>query len=243
MNNTLLVVDGLDGSGKSTQTQLLAQRIQDTGRKVKLISFPDYKEPSSALVKMYLAGELSDSPEGVNAYAASTFYAVDRYASYKKFWESDYRAGTVILASRYVTSNMMHQMSKLPPEQWDDYLRWLEDYEYNKLELPRPDLVLFLSLPLALSQKLLSKRYDGDAAKKDIHEADLAYLEQCSRAAAYAGAKLGWQFVEVSDGEHLYPIEQIRDNSRLSLKKALERFVRGLRWLMNSGGRGNIKRP
>ncbi|MFR6496324.1 MAG: hypothetical protein ACLUOF_08005 [Ruminococcus sp.] len=113
-------------------------------------------------------------------------------------------------------------MSKLPPEQWDDYLRWLEDYEYNKLELPRPDLVLFLSLPLALSQKLLSKRYDGDAAKKDIHEADLAYLEQCSRAAAYAGAKLGWQFVEVSDGEHLYPIEQIRDNLYQRIQEALE---------------------
>ena len=113
-------------------------------------------------------------------------------------------------------------MSKLPPEQWDDYLRWLEDYEYNKLELPRPDLVLFLSLPLALSQKLLSKRYDGDAAKKDIHEADLAYLEQCSRAAAYAGAKLGCQFVEVSDGEHLYPIEQIRDNLYQRIQEALE---------------------
>ena len=218
----LIVLDGLDGCGKSTQFQELQQLLRSEGKPVKAISFPMYDKPSAALVKMYLQGDFSSTPGGVNAYAASTFYATDRYANYKLDWEQNYRSGEWVLASRYTTSNAIHQMSKLPPEQWDDYLRWLEDYEYNKLELPRPDLVLFLSLPLALSQKLLSKRYDGDAAKKDIHEADLAYLEQCSRAAAYAGAKLGWQFVEVSDGEHLYPIEQIRDNLYQRIQEALE---------------------
>ena len=206
----IIVLDGLDGCGKSTQFEALGKLLTEQGKTVKSISFPMYDKPSAALVKMYLHGDFSDTPGGVNAYAASSFYAVDRYANYKLDWEKNYAAGEII------------QMSKLSPEQWDDYLRWLEDYEYNKLELPRPDLVLFLSLPLALSQKLLSKRYDGDAAKKDIHEADLAYLEQCSRAAAYAGAKLGWQFVEVSDGEHLYPIEQIRDNLYQRIQEALE---------------------
>ncbi|MFQ9094515.1 MAG: phosphatidylglycerol lysyltransferase domain-containing protein [Ruminococcus sp.] len=161
----IIVLDGLDGCGKSTQFEALGKLLTEQGKTVKSISFPMYDKPSAALVKMYLHGDFSDTPGGVNAYAASSFYAVDRYANYKLDWEKNYAAGEIILASRYTTSNAIHQMSKLPPEQWDDYLRWLEDYEYNKLELPRPDLVLFLSLPLALSQKLLSKRYDGDAAK------------------------------------------------------------------------------
>lgn len=162
----IIVLDGLDGCGKSTQFEALGKLLTEQGKTVKSISFPMYDKPSAALVKMYLHGDFSDTPGGVNAYAASSFYAVDRYANYKLDWEKNYAAGEIILASRYTTSNAIHQMSKLPPEQWDDYLRWLEDYEYNKLELPRPDLVLFLSLPLALSQKLLSKRYDGDAAKR-----------------------------------------------------------------------------
>ena len=217
----LIVLDGLDGCGKSTQFQELQQLLRSEGKPVKAISFPMYDKPSAALVKMYLRGDFSDTPDGVNAYAASSFYAVDRYANYKLDWEKNYAAGEIILASRYTTSNAIHQMSKLPPEQWDSYLAWLEDYEYDKLGLPRPDLVLFLSLPLELSQQLLAKRYHGDASKKDIHEADLSYLEQCSRAAAYAGAKLGWQFVEVSDGAHLYPIEQIRDDLARRIQEAL----------------------
>lgn len=217
----IIVLDGLDGCGKSTQFEALTRLLTEQGRTVKPISFPMYDKPSAALVKMYLRGDFSDTPDGVNAYAASSFYAVDRYANYKLDWEKNYAAGEIILASRYTTSNAIHQMSKLPQTQWDGYLRWLEDYEYSKLGLPKPDLVLFLSLPLDLSQKLLSKRYGGDAARKDIHEADLSYLEQCSRAAAYAGAKLGWQFVEVSDGAHLYPIEQIRDDLARRIQEAL----------------------
>ena len=217
----IIVLDGLDGCGKSTQFEALTRLLTEQGRTVKPISFPMYDKPSAALVKMYLRGDFSDTPGGVNAYAASSFYAVDRYASYKLDWDKNYAAGEIILASRYTTSNAIHQMSKLPQTQWDGYLRWLEDYEYSKLGLPKPDLVLFLSLPLDLSQKLLSKRYGGDAARKDIHEADLSYLEQCSRAAAYAGAKLGWQFVEVSDGAHLYPIEQIRDDLARRIQEAL----------------------
>lgn len=221
MNNTLLVVDGLDGSGKSTQTQLLAQRIQDTGRKVKLISFPDYKEPSSALVKMYLAGELSENPEGVNAYAASTFYAVDRYASYKKFWESDYRAGTVILASRYVTSNMMHQMSKLPEDQWPEFLRWLRDFEYNRLGLPQPNKVLYLDMPRPVADKLILSRYQGDASKKDLHERNRAYMTRCEEAARFAARSDGWQVIECSDGTQPLPLTTIGER----LWAAVEEFL------------------
>ena len=170
---------------------------------------------------MYLQGDFSSTPGGVNAYAASSFYAADRYANYKLDWEQNYRSGEWVLASRYTTSNAIHQMSKLPPEQWDSYLAWLEDYEYDKLGLPRPDLVLFLSLPLELSQQLLAKRYHGDASKKDIHEADLAYLVQCTKAAAYAGEKLGWHCIPCSDGSRLYPIPQIRDSLRQTIREVL----------------------
>ncbi len=216
----LIVLDGLDGCGKSTQFEQVGNALIAAGKSVKSISFPMYDKPSATLVKMYLGGEFSDTPGGVNAYAASSFYAVDRYANFKLDWEKNYVGGDWILASRYTTSNAIHQMSKLPEEQWDSYLDWLASYEYDKLGLPKPDLVLFLSLPLQLSQELLSKRYAGDDSKKDIHESDLAYLKQCSKAAAYAGKALGWHMIEVSDGKTLYPIETIRDRLIQEIQEA-----------------------
>ncbi len=201
MVSKLIVLDGIDGCGKSTQFALLTQKIQEMQVPMKAVSFPEYDKPSAALVKMYLGGDFSAVPGGVNAYAASSFYAVDRFASYKLYWEEAYQRGDVILASRYTTSNAIHQMGKLPHEQWDEYLAWLAEYEYEKLGLPRPDRVILLSLPLEISQKLLMQRYDGDAEKKDIHESDLTYLQQCRISAQYAAEKLGWTVVDCSDGE------------------------------------------
>ncbi len=197
----LIVIDGLDGSGKSTQLELCAEHFKNIGKSCKTISFPDYSNPSSALVKMYLAGELSDNAQNVNAYAASSFYAVDRYASYKQFWESDYQNGAFILAGRYVSSNAIHQMVKLDASKWDSYLDWLEDYEYEKLSLPRPDCVIFLDMPIKASQKLLSQRYCGDENKKDIHEADVDYLKKCRQSALYAAKKYSWHIVSCANSE------------------------------------------
>ena len=205
----LIVLDGLDGSGKSTQSQLVADVLRKRGETVRLISFPDYSEPSSALVKMYLSGELSRDPEGVNAYAAGSFYAVDRYASYKKFWERDYLDGGLILATRYTTSNAIHQMGKLPREQWDDYLCWLEDFEYGKLGLPRPDRVIFLDMDRAVADRLILSRYGGDESKKDIHEKNRAYLAACQETARYSAEKLGWSVVPCDDGQAPLPMEEI----------------------------------
>ncbi len=200
----LMVIDGLDGCGKSTQLELLDKALSQRGESYRQISFPDYEQPSSALVKMYLGGDMGGSPDAVNAYAASSFYAVDRYASYKCFWQTDYEADIPIVAARYTTSNAIHQMTKCPESEWDKYLAWLEDYEYRLLGLPKPDKVLFLDMPLEVSQKLLEKRYDGDADKKDIHERDTSYLEKCRRAALYAAEKLGWIVVACSrDGQPL----------------------------------------
>ncbi len=204
MSGRLIVIEGLDGSGKSTQFELLYKRLSVGGRAIKKISFPDYGQPSSALVKMYLNGEFSSDPEAVNAYAASSFYAVDRYASYMRFWKSEYENGTDILAARYTTSNCIYQMTKLPKEQWDGYILWLEEFEYERLGLPRPDKVIFLDMPIEISQRLLSGRYGGDESKKDIHESDVGFLEKCRQAALFSAEKCGWDIINCSkDGEPL----------------------------------------
>ena len=206
----LIVIDGLDGSGKTTQSELLAKALAERNPNgARLISFPDYASPSAALVKMYLAGEFGGSPGDVNAYAASSFYAVDRYASYRQHWEADYRTGKVILANRYATSNMIHQMGKLPKSEWDNFRAWVKEYEYEKLGLPEPDLVLFLDMEPSLSARLLAVRYHGDESKKDIHEADTAYLRHCRESALYAAAREGWTVIRCDEGGEILPVEEV----------------------------------
>lgn len=205
----LIVLEGLDGSGKSTQFERLSTYFSENDIKHKAISFPDYGNPSSALVKMYLNGEIGKTPADVNAYAASSFYAVDRYACYKQFWEHDYKEGSLVLAARYVTSNCIYQMTKLPKEQWEDFIGWLEDYEYDKLGLPRPDKVIFLDMPIEISQKLMSGRYGGDESKKDIHEANVEYLKKCREAALFTAEKQDWDIIPCSDGSEPYTKDKI----------------------------------
>lgn len=205
----LIVLDGLDGSGKTTQFEIAQKALGERGIPVRAITFPDYDDPSSALVRLYLSGAFSDTPGGVNAYAASSFYAVDRYASYKRFWERDYLGGAVILASRYVTSNAIHQMPKLDSSEWDAYLNWLSDYEYTKLGLPKPDRVIFLDMDVQVSQRLLLARYHGDQSKRDIHEANTAYLENCRKAALYTAKAQNWSVIPCDDGQSPKPVDAI----------------------------------
>ena len=210
-NKCLIVIEGLDGSGKSTQFDLTLEKLKLSEKKIKGISFPDYKEDSSALVRMYLGGEFGDKPGDVNAYAASSFYAVDRYASYKKHWEKEYNDGTVILCARYATSNAIHQMVKLDESQWKPYLDWLEDYEYVKLGLPVPDLVIFLDMPLEIIDQLLLKRYNGDESKKDLHETDKKYLKKCRKAALFAAKYWSWKVISCANSYGLLNIEEINE--------------------------------
>ena len=198
----VIVIDGLDGCGKSTQFELCTKKLEEMGKKIKSVSFPDYESPSSALVKMYLAGEIAKTADEVNAYAASSFYAVDRYASYKTKWEKNYKNGEIILAGRYVSSNAIHQMCKLDDFEHDAYLDWLFDYEYEKLGLPKANAVIFLDLPVEASQKLLSKRYEGDENKKDIHESNFEYMKKCRKNALYAAKKLGWTVIDCMENEN-----------------------------------------
>ncbi len=210
MEGKLLVLDGLDGCGKSTQAERLTQRlIQAFPGRVHLISYPDYDSPSSALVKMYLNGDFSAHPEGVNAYAASAFYAVDRYAGYVRQWGEWYRQGHFIVAARYTTSNAIHQMGKLPQGEWKAFLDWLEDFEYEKLALPKPDLVCYLEMDRKVSEQLLDARYQGDASRRDIHERDRAYLEQCRINAEYAARQWHWKRVSCCQEGKVLPMEEI----------------------------------
>ena len=207
----LLVIEGLDGSGKDTQTRLLSEHLTAAGTANTVISLPHYEDDSSALVKLYLGGAFGTKPGDVNAYAASSFYAVDRYAGYKTRWGDAYASGSVILANRYTTSNACHQMTKLPQAQWDAYLDWLFSYEYDLLGVPKPDGVIFLDMPVDVSQKLLAGRYAGDEAKKDVHERDVAYLCACHEAAAYAARKLGWHTISCARDGRPKTVEEISD--------------------------------
>lgn len=188
----IFVFEGLDGCGKSTQVEMLESVLKRKGANLKRIKLPDYEDKSSELVKMYLAGEFGQSADELSPYAASAFYAVDRIASYKRHWESDYLSDKLIIADRYTTSNAIYQMNKLPKAQWDAYLSWIEDFEYKKLGLPRPEKVIYLDVSLERSEQQLDKRYHGDESKKDIHEKDREFLKRCREAAMYACDKLGW---------------------------------------------------
>lgn len=201
MSGKLIVIEGLDGSGKATQAKLLCEALQARGERVRKVSFPDYDSNASALVKMYLAGEFGTDPNDVNPYAASSFFAVDRYASFKKDWGGFYKDGGIVIADRYTTSNAIHQCSKLSRDQWDRFLEWLFSYEYALLGIPAPDRVLYLKVDTGISQKLMTGRYGGDESKKDIHESDLGYLDRSREAADYCAAQLGWKTVHcVRDG-------------------------------------------
>lgn len=215
----LIVIEGLDGSGKATNAKGLCERLEACGKRVRKITFPDYESDSSALVKMYLAGKFGDKPSDVNAYAASAFYAVDRFASFKTDWQKDYDDGVWIVADRYTTSNAVHQASKLDGEEKDKYLDWLYEFEFSLMGLPRPDAVIYLDVPTDVSQKLMSGRYSGDESKKDIHEKDVAYLERTRSHALSVAKKLGWHAVGLCENGELLSIEAAADKVFSKIKE------------------------
>ena len=216
----VIVLEGLDGCGKSTQLALAEKLLRELVSEVRAVSFPNYDSPSGAIITEYLHGGIPCDGEN-GAYAASSFYAVDRYMSFAKDWKADYERGAVILSGRYATSNAIYQMTKLPVEKRREYLAWLEDYEYEKLGLPKPDLVIFLDMPLSASQKLLSKRYEGDESKKDIHESDLAFMKACADSAETAAEYWGWKRVPCAENGEPLPIEVIGGKIAELIRKAV----------------------
>lgn len=212
MAGKLIVFEGTDGSGKSTQFGELCRRLDGMGREYRKLVFPQYNEPSSALIRMYLGGEFGNKPSDVNPYAASAFYAVDRYASLKKVWGAYYEEGGLILTDRYTTSNAVHQAVKCAPEDRPAFLRWLDDFEHDKMGLPRPDLVIYLDMPTQKAVELLRSREAATHTKADIHELDTGYLADCRACALQAAQVLGWKKISCLDAEGaLRPIRDIHE--------------------------------
>lgn len=195
MSGKLIVFEGTDGSGKATQSELLCRRLETEGRAFRKITFPRYGKPSAAMVEEYLHGNLGKHPGDVNAYAASLFYAMDRYASWKQDWGTFYEDGGLIVADRYTTSNAVHQASKLPEEERKAYLDWLFDLEYRLLGLPAPDMVVYLDMPTELTEKMMRKREAASGTQADIHEQDKAYLRRCRENANEMARLCGWTVI------------------------------------------------
>ena len=209
MNGRLIVIEGLDGSGKATQTKILCDYLKENDISFTRLSYPNYDSPSSSLVKMYLGGELADDPDKVNPYAAAAFYAVDRCADFIKFHKDNYDNGGLFISDRYATSNAVYQTGKLPYEEWDSYIDWLYELEYEKLGIPKPDIVIYLDMSVDVSQKLLTARYNGNDGKKDIHECNVDFLKKCRETALYCAKKLDWKVISCDDGEKPKPVEDI----------------------------------
>ena len=218
----LIVIEGTDGSGKSTQFRLLTERVAAEGHEFRKLVFPQYKEESSALIRMYLGGEFGTKPSDVSAYAATAFFAVDRYASYKKVWGQWYENGGLVLSDRYTTSNAVHQTSKEPTEKQADFLGWLYDFEYDKLGLPRPDLTIYLDVPTDFTEKLLRHREADTNTQADIHEQDMAYLATCREIGRRAAAFYNWTVISCVKEGAMRSIEDIHEEIYRHVKNCLE---------------------
>lgn len=218
----LIVIEGTDGSGKSTQFRLLSQRLEKEGVAFRHTVFPRYDQESSALIRMYLGGRFGSKPTDVNAYTASSFYAVDRYASYKEDWGKWYEEGGVILSDRYTTSNAVHQASKEPEEKQAAFLKWLYDFEYEKLGLPRPDLTIYLDVPTDFTERLLRHREQDTHTKADIHEQDTSYLATCRRMGKKAAAFYNWTVINCVENGVMRSIEDIHEDIYRRVMQCLE---------------------
>ena len=218
----LIVIEGTDGSGKSTQFKKLAEHLTADGKIFQKLVFPQYSEPSSALIRMYLAGEFGTNPSDVNAYAASAFYAVDRYASFQKAWGNWYKEGGLVLSDRYTTSNAVHQASKEPKERQAEFLKWLYEFEYDRMGLPCPDLVIYLDVPTDFTEKLLRSREAATNTQADIHEQDMQYLATCRETGRTAAQYYGWRIIScVKDGQ-MRSIEDIHEEIYQLVSSCLE---------------------
>ncbi|WP_074016120.1 thymidylate kinase [Fusobacterium massiliense] len=221
----IIVIEGTDSSGKETQTNLLYERIKKIYDKTIKISFPNYDSPACEPVKMYLAGAFGNDATKVNPYPVSTMYAIDRYASFKQYWEKMYNDDYIIITDRYVTSNMIHQASKLENnDEKNIYLNWLEDLEYDKNNIPRPDVVVFLNMPVETAKELMEKRKNkiDNSDKKDIHEVNIEYLKKSHSNATEIAKKYKWLEIKCVENNILKSIEDISDEIFKNIESFLE---------------------
>lgn len=214
MKGKLIIIEGSDGSGKATQTRLLVERLRKNGKSVKSVSFPDYDSESSALVKMYLRGDFGNEADAVNPYSASAFYAVDRFASYQMQWKQFLQEGGIVIADRYTTSNMLYQMIKIQiRSEKETYLNWLEDFEFNKMGLPRPDCVILLDVPLEVTEQLMAQRVGKTGGQTgDIHEKDESFLRRCHEAYDMLANKYDWYRIACTLQQKMRSVQDIHED-------------------------------
>lgn len=208
----LIVIEGVDSSGKATQSAFLKENLRALGKNVVSVEFPNYASESSSVVKMYLNGEFGEDPNAVSPYAASMFFAVDRVASVKAMWKELFSNGNIVIADRYTTSNMVHQASKISDTQKkSEFLDWLYDLEYNKLSLPKPDMVIFLDMPVENARQLMEKRANkiDNSKVKDIHERNADYLKQSYDNAVLVANKYSWTTVHCAKDGQVRSVEDI----------------------------------
>lgn len=218
----LIAIDGVDASGKQTQSELVFKKLKERGHRVRLVSFPSYNSDSSSLVKMYLNGDFGDKPEDVNAYAASTFFAADRFASFRSDWKKDYDSGVIIIADRYVQSNMIHQASKLAADEKNKFIEWLYDLEYNIYGLPKPDVTIFLDMPPEAGIKLMAERANkfDKSMQKDIHERNSSYLFDSYNNAVEISDRFGWHRISCVNNSAVRSVEDINNEIMSILNEA-----------------------
>lgn len=222
MQGKLIVLEGIDGSGKSTQFKLLADRLEREGLPFRKLVFPRYGESSSALLKSYLSGEFGKDPGDVNAYAASTFFFVDRFASYKTDWGEYYRSGGIIICDRYTTSNAIHQGAKLREQELTNFLDWLYDFEFRLMELPKPDLVLYMDIDLITCMNQMKARQEKTNTKGDIHETNEGYLRACLIAGKAAADHFSWNKIRCLENGSMRDISDIHEDIYNSVKGAIK---------------------
>lgn len=204
----LINIEGTDGCGKKTQTDLLYNYLTGLGKKCIKISFPNYNSPSSALVKMFLGGEFGSDTKLIDAYQASAFYAVDRVATMAKINVNEY---DFVIFDRYTPSNMIHQSARVNNQQeLENLLTWIDDFEFNKMRLPRPDKILFLDVPVEISLELAHARKDlKNGQAHDIFEEDEEYMKRAYQNAKYVANKFNWITINCSKNKKIKSIDEI----------------------------------
>lgn len=218
----IFVIDGTDGSGKQTQFQRLEERLSDENVKYRVVSFPNYESSSSSLVKMYLSGEFGENAKDVSPYIASTFYAADRYATYKRYFEEYYNEGGIILADRYTTANMVHQAGKIKDKkEREKFLNWLWDFEFNLYGLPVPTKTFFLNMPPDYAMKLIEDRENKftHELQKDIHERDKGHIVDSYNAACDLVDTYDWYEVKCVENGKVRTVQEIHEEIYKEIKK------------------------
>ena len=221
MQGKLIVIEGIDGSGKSTQFKLLTQRLEKEGVPFRKVVFPRYDQSSSTLLRSYLSGEFGKNPGDVNAFAASTFFFVDRFASFKTDWGEFYKSGGIVVCDRYTTSNAIHQGAKIPESALNSFLDWLYDFEFRLMELPKPDIVLYMDVDLDTCLNQMKSRQEKTGTVGDIHETHSEYLASCLKAGASAANRLAWNKVRCLDSGAMRSIDEIHEEIYDSVKGVL----------------------